>query len=167
MDGSFGVYIERLQLMAFFAGYPLIYAIVNLLKGKGEFKNSFPEKAFRLMPFSYALSGVLFLGYFLKILYPDYSFQNISTELTLLKLWALLSLLFWLKPLSKRPLISLLHSFVFFYFLLKDLFMYSISSTGVDIIRNDMKVYFDSILLNTVTLLVIITVHFLIKKIKK
>lgn len=166
MDNDLGVYIEQLQLMAFFAGYPLIYAFVNVLSAK-QSKDAFLNRLFRIMPYAYALCGALFLGYFLKTLYPDYSTENISKELSYLKIWALLSLLFWLSPFSKRPVISLLHSFVFFFFLLRDLFMYMISMTSIDVIRNDMRVYFDSILLNTGTLIVILALHIILRKFRK
>jgi len=167
MDNSLIVYIERLQLMAFFAGYPLIYALVNHIAGdRSKQANAFVNKLIILLPFSYALTGVLFLGFFLKNLYPDYSMENIAQQITYLKIWGLLSVLFWI-PFRKNSVISLLHSLVFFFFLIRDIFMQITSFISIDVIRNDMKVYTDSLLLNISTLTAIVILHFTISKFKE
>ena len=164
MDNNLIVYIERLQLIAFFAGYPLIYALVNLIAGdRSKQANAFVNRLVILLPFSYALTGVLFLGFVLKTLYPDYSIENITQQLTYLKIWGLLAVFFWF-PFAKKSVISLLHSLVFFFFLLRDMFMFMTSYIGIDVIKNDMKVYTDSLLLNTGTLTVIVILHFIIRK---
>jgi hypothetical protein len=142
MDNSFFAYLQQLELMAFFSAYPLVYAIVNVLTGhsKKEIFARFPS----LLPYAYALVGVLYLGLQLKNLYPDYSLENIisSVQQPLLTIWALLALLFWIPALAKKPLISLLHSFVFFFFLLKEIFSPLFSpDTDKNILKNEMKVY--------------------------
>ena len=164
MDNNLIAYIERLQLIAFFAGYPLIYALVNFIAGdRSKQANAFVNRLVILLPFSYALTGVLFLGFVLKNLYPDYSIENIAQQFTYLKIWGLLAVLFWI-PFRKKSVISLLHSLVFFFFLLRDIFMHMTSYIGIDVIKNDMKVYTGSLLLNTGTLTVIVILHFIIRK---
>ncbi len=168
MDNDLVVYIERLQLMAFFSGYPLIYALVNVLATeRSRQPNAFVNRLVMLLPFAYALTGVLFLGFAVKNLYPDYSVENISEQFTYIKIWAIFSVLFWIPAFSKKPVFSLLHSLIFFFILLRDLFMYMTSYIGMDMIKNDMRVYTDSLLLNTGTLTVIVILYFIIRKYRK
>src|ERR1043165_5803649 len=101
MNESFFGYLQRLEMMAFFSGYPLIYAIAFFIAGNKPSKTSIKRKIVSLLPFAYALVGTLFLGLQLNKLYPDYSFENIklTTEEPFLKIWGLLSLLFWIPAL--------------------------------------------------------------------
>ena len=162
MDNSFFAYLQQLELMAFFSAYPLVYAIVSVLTGNSK-KEIFVRLP-SLLPYAYALVGTLYLGLQLKNLYPDYSSENIRLTLQqpLLTIWALLSLLLWIPILARKPVISLLHSFVFFFFLLRDLFsQFFASSTDKNIVRNEMKVYTDSLLLNLGTFAFIVLLYFL------
>ena len=56
-----------------------------------------------------------------------------------------------------------MHSLVFFSFLLDDLYMYVSSSAGLEFLKNDMKIYTDSLLLNVASLLVVFIVQFTIQ----
>lgn len=169
MNASFFEYLDRLELLAFFSGYPLIFAIVVYIRGNRKTGNGFREKLVTLLPYSYALVGTLFLGLQLRNLYPDYSFENIkvTTLESYLKIWGLLSLLFWLPVLAKKPILSLVHSLVFFFFLAKDLFLHAIQSSGDrNMIRNEMKIYTDSLLLNLGAIIFIVFVYLLFSRFK-
>ena len=162
MDNSLFAYLQQLELMAFFSAYPLVYAIVNVLTGNSK-KEIFARLP-TLLPYAYALVGVLYLGLQLKNLYPDYSLENIryTVQQPLLTIWALLSLLFWIPALAKKPVISLLHSFVFFFFLLKEIFLPLFSpDTDKNILKNEMKVYTDSLLVNLGAFAFIVLLSFL------
>ena len=119
-----------------------------------------------LLPFSYALLGTLYLGLQLKNLYPDYSLENMKLTMQdpYLKIWGLLVMLFWIPALRKKPVLSLLHSLVFFFFLIRDLFLNFFHSTDKNVLRNDMKIYTDSLLLNACAFSAIILIYFLISK---
>ena len=168
MDNDFFAYIARLESMAFFVGYPLIYAIVQAIGGRGRETTSFIGSLAKLLPFAYALSATLFIGLLLKELYPDYSLKNISHQFQFpfLKIWGALALLFWIPAFNKRPVLSLLHSLVFFFFLLKDLYLQLSSHPGREIIKNDMNIYTDSLLLNAFTFAVTILVYYFYSKIR-
>jgi len=161
MDNSFLAYLERLEMMAFFSGYPLVYYAMVLFKGnKKENENAF-TRAFSLLPFAYALLGTLFLGLMLKNLYPDYSIEHIRLKMQqpLLIIWGLSSILFWIPILNAKPIFSLIHSLVFFFFLAKDIIFHLIGYTDDEhIVRNDMKIYSVSIIL---TLFVLVFVSLL------
>ena len=70
MDDSFFAYLQQLEIMVFFSGYPLVYALVIAAAGKKPATNSIGHKAVSVLPFAYALVGTLFLGFQLKKLYP-------------------------------------------------------------------------------------------------
>jgi hypothetical protein len=170
MDNSFFAYLQQLELMAFFSGYPLIYAIVIVFAGKKPGENSFANRAVSVLPFAYALVGTLFLGFQLKKLYPDYSFENINSTLHMpwLVLWGLLSILFWIPAIGKKKFLTLIHSLVFFFFLVKDLFIQlSASSANSDMIKNDKNIYTTSLLLNLGAFALLFLVSFLYTRYRK
>jgi hypothetical protein len=148
MDDSFFTYVEQLELMAFFSGYPLLYALVAALFAKYRGASGFQGSVVTLLPISYAVIGTLFLGLQLKNLYPDYSLAHIqqSFQLPLLKIWALLAMLFWLPVFRKKTIWSLLHSMVFFFLLIRDFIRGG--NAGRETVKNDMRIYTDSLLLH-------------------
>src|SRR5829696_2034424 len=137
MNNSFFAYLQVIELLAFFSGYPLIYAVVLVVVGKPESRSAFKKRLFAHLPYAYALVGVLYLALQLKNLYPDYSITHIKTwmQSPWLVSWAFLSFLFWIPALAKKTFLSLLHSLVFFFIIVKDLFAQS-SNADKDIIKN-------------------------------
>jgi hypothetical protein len=173
MDNSFFAYLQQLEMMAFFSGFPLIYAIVIFISGKPQSKTSFKSRLVSLLPVAYALVGVLFLGLQLKNLYPDYSIEHINetVQSPYLLSWALLSLLFFLPLFRKRPSLCLYHSLVFFIFVAKDILSYLFKYTqDKSVLKNAMNIYTNSLLLNLgiliFTFFVSLVFHFLSKKSK-
>ena len=170
MDNSFFAYLQQLELMAFFSGYPLLYAIILFFAGNQQGRNNFKTRLVSLLPFGYALVGTLYLGLQLKNLYPDYSVENIKLAIQQPWLigWGLLSVLFWIPAFSKKTFLSLIHSLVFFFFIIRDLFL-QISSSSADnnVMRNDMKIYSISLLLNLCTLALIVLLSFPVNYLKK
>jgi hypothetical protein len=137
--------------MAFFSGYSLIYLIILFFAENLPLDNSYRTRLVSLLPIAYALLGILYLGLQLKNLYPDYSFENIKQpiQMSWLKIWGIFSILFWIPSLRKKPVLTLLHSTVFFLFLVRDLFFQLFSlSADRNIIRNDMKIFTVSLFLN-------------------
>jgi hypothetical protein len=164
MDNLF-VYLQQAELLAFFSGYPLVYALVTVMAGAAK---PVASKLARALPYAYALTATLFWGLQLKNLYPDYSVENIMQllQLPLLQTWALLALLFWLPLLSRRPVLALLHSLVFFFLFLKGIFSASPIAGTNHLARNNMKLYADSLLLNFATLLIITAILFIISRLQ-
>lgn len=170
MDNSFFDYLQKLELFAFFSGYPLVYAVVSFIGNKNRLKTISKKGIDSLLPIGYALIGILFLGFQLKKLFPDYSLHNIvqTMQPPFLIVWGLFSILFFLPALNKKPVLSLVHSLVFFFFLLKDLFLHTFqSSIDKSVIKNDMKIYTDSLLLNLGVFVIIILISFLFTQLKK
>ncbi len=170
MDNSFFAYLQQLELIAFFSGYPLIYIVTHFIAGTGQTKNNFKKRMVMLLPFAYALVGTLYLGLQLKNLYPHYALSNIKENIQhpYLTAWALLSLLFWIPALGKKTWLSLLHSLVFFFLIIKDFFLkFYTSSADNNMVQNDMKIYSLSLALNGAALVVVILLHSLFIYLKK
>jgi hypothetical protein len=170
MDDSFLRYLQQLELMAFFSGYPLVYAIILFITGNQKGKDTLKTRIASLLPLAYALVGTLYLGFQIKKLYPDYSIENIRLTMQppWLILWGILAILFWIPSLSKKKILTLIHSLVYFFFLVKDLFLQLFpSSANGDIIRNDMQMYANSILLNLGAVAFILLISFVLTRYKK
>jgi len=171
MDDNFFAYLDRLEILTFFSGYPLVYAIILVMAGNHPSKPGIRNKLPSLLPYAYAVVGILYLGLQLKNLYPDYSVENIrrSFQQPYLKAWGLLAILFWIPAISRKKIISLLHSLVFFFLLIKDLFYQQFQAPSFDnnIVKNNMKIYTVSLILNLAALVVIAVLFSLVVYYKK
>ena len=160
MGNNFFAYLQQLEIMAFFLGYSLLYAIIIVFAGNKGSANNFKTRIVSALPLSYALVGTLYLGLQLKNFYLSYSFGNskLAIHHPYLMIWGLLSLLFWIPLFRKKEVLSLLHSLVFFFILVKDIFMQISSSVDENILKNDMRIYSVSFLLNLATFIVMVII---------
>src|SRR4249920_1880241 len=108
MGNNFFTYLQHLEMMAFFSGYPLVYYLLWFATRNTSFKNSRRAVIVFILPFAYALVGTLYLGLQLTNLYPDYTIENLNRRIQqpALLIWGLLSLLFWIPTLYKRQILS-------------------------------------------------------------
>jgi hypothetical protein len=158
MDNSFFAYLQHLELMAFFSGYPLMYAVVIFFSGNSKRYGRYKINAAVLLSFAYALVGTLFLGLQLKKLHDGNAAGGMAAgfQQPWLIIWGLLAILFWVPRLAKKPMVSLLHSCVFFFLLLKDLYLQAIPpNSGGEVLKNDMNIYTSSLLLNAAAFAVV------------
>lgn len=173
MGNEIMAYIQKLELLGFFSGYCLIYTIIFSLKAENNNKaQTLLKKLAILLPYSYALVATLYFGMVVKDFSLDFSVRNMYAQFQLpfLQIFALLGILFWIPLFSKKPVWSLLHSLLFFFFLLKDIFKELQLPQGREILHNDMKVFTDSLLLNMVTLILISSIYlffFYFSKVRK
>ena len=159
MGNSIFIYVEQLEMLAFFSGYPLVYYLVRILTRNTSYKNIKGAVLVSILPFAYALIGTLYLGLQLKNLYPDYSIENVRHRIQqpYLVIWTLLSILFWIPSLPKRQILSVLHGLVFFFIIVRDLFFQlMVRTSDREMIRNDMKIYTISIFLNMAAFILIL-----------
>jgi hypothetical protein len=140
-------YMQRLELLAFFAGYPLLFTLAYL--GAKIFPSRRTTDVFSLAPAAYALTATLFI-----VRQVFYASDPFTLSILALKIWAYIAILFWLPNLRKRRFLSLLHSFVFFGLIVFDIATGFLTPSGRDQIANDMKILTDSLLLNTASLAV-------------
>jgi hypothetical protein len=168
LDNSFFLYLEQLELIAFFSGYSFIYLLIHFLASTRQTKNIFNERILSLLPLAYALVGLAFLGYEIKKIVFELSIENIKTSFTghYLLLWGLLSVLFFIPVLYKKPVLSFLHSLVFFFFIVKDIFNYFFDAADLSVLKNVMNVYSKSFLLNSVSFITIVFISFFFRKLK-
>jgi len=167
MNDSFIAYIQQLELIAFFSGFPLVYAIVQVLAGSFQNKNSLVNRFASSLTYAYSLIGLLFLGFQLKKLYPNYSISGINAHIQhpYLVIWALTAMLFCIPMLAKRGRLALLHSLIFLFPIILDLFKGNAS--GANFLQNDMKVYGSSLILNVAAIIVIVAISYLLSFLKK
>lgn len=169
MGNSFFYYIERLELISFFAGYPLIYALVHLLASFQKSEQTIGKLNWvSLLPYTYALIGSLFIGLVIDNMNGNFSIENIIAQFSsFIKIWGFLSLVFWIPLFVKKPIYSLLHSLLFFSLVIKDFFIPDANNTIEKTISNDMRVYSISLALNLGALLVIGLISWVTNKLKK
>jgi len=164
MGGHFFAYIEQLELQSFFSGYPIVYMLVMFVAGfrKTKVFNYF-ESNRSLLPRAYALTGTLYLVFELHKWYSDYSATHLisASHTPYLLLWALSSILFWIPLLSKKAVISFVHSLPFFLLVLKDIFLRMNATVSQEDVRNSMITYTFSIILNLITLSLVFFVNLL------
>jgi hypothetical protein len=164
MGSNIFTYIQQLEVLAFFSGYPLVFYFVRFLGRNAALTDVKGARLVSILPYAYALLGTLYIGFQFKNLYPDYSIENIRHRIQqpALIIWALLSVLFWVPAISKRQLLSVLHSLVFFFIILRDLF-FQLTGDASDrnILRNDMKIYTLSIFLNLAAFIFVALVYFM------
>ena len=83
-------------------------------------------------------------------------------DLPWLMIWALLSIFFWIPAIARKRLLSLLHSLVFFFFLLKDFVLQFSQPAHENIVGNDMRIYTISLLLNVGAFVLLLLLSLLI-----
>jgi hypothetical protein len=169
LDNSFSLYLEQLEVIAFFSGYSLLFVLINFLGSTLQTKKLFTQKAVSFLPIAYAFTGLLFIGFQLKKLSPYFSITHIQQTFNghYLLYWGLLSVLFFIPALYKKPAFSFLHSLVFFCFIIKDIFLASFQTTDRLILKNTMNLYTESLLLNSASFAFILFCAFLIISLKK
>ena len=170
MNQPLAAYIEWIELMTFFPGYLIVFALVFLWAGRQGTKGMIRQKIMPLLPLSYALVATLYWGLILKNWYPGYEMTVIKASIyhPVIRAWGMLGVMCWIPYIYKRPFFSLLHSMVFFALLLRDLLLTSLDKTADNSSRNnDLKIYGASIAINLGALLVIIVLSVIIKRLRK
>jgi hypothetical protein len=169
MADSFIVYIEHLELFTFFSGYPLVYTFARFLTDRKQGQRTrFSFTLLRSLSGAYALVGSVFFLLWIREKIIQSDIQNMAPGFFVspLKVWGLLAVCFWLPALGKKPLLSLLHSLVFFVLFFTDLIIGVRSTSEKDMISNDMKAYTISLLLNIVCLVAVFTSYWIFEKIR-
>jgi hypothetical protein len=169
MGSSFFAYIRLMEVMAFFTGYTLLYAIIFLIFGNHQAKNNFNRIIVSLLPFSYALVATLYFGLQLKYTFHDAAAGNLRSIMgqPFLAIWGIIAMLFWIPAIARKTSLSLMHSLVFFFFLVRDLYMQLFAFANKDILRNDMRIFTLSLLLNLAAFGLILLIFYFVSFIKK
>ncbi|HNP22808.1 MAG TPA: hypothetical protein PKM63_15545 [Panacibacter sp.] len=149
MGSDFLAYLQMLEFIAFFAGYPLIYTILRYLSAQKNNAAIFFSKIYEFLPSTYAIAGTLYIGLQLKNIYPDYSLENVirTIQHPAIAIWAVSTVAFALTVIAKKSFLSLLHSLVFFLlFAIEIANGYSNMSTDGSRLHNTMNIYTASLL---------------------
>ena len=163
MGDHFFAYLVQVELMAFFSAYPLFYAMIRVVASNFVNRPGVQNRLIFHLPHAYALVATLYLALQLKNMYPDYSLAQ--THLPYLKAWAIVAVLFWFPVVAKRPLWSLIHSLIFFFYIVKDLLLQIFTSPGdTSMVKNDMKLFSISLLFNLAAFMTILFVSYLFRR---
>lgn len=165
MGTTLDEYFNQLELVAFFAGFPLVFIIVMVFAGKAEKPAALFSILKRLLPFSYTLTGSFYLAFLLREQYTQYNLHHTLAGFALpwLTLWALLSLLMFIQPFRSKIYLCFLHSLVFLFLLLKDFFLHASGQLDQHMLRTNMKLYSDSLILHATCLLITFLLYILFK----
>lgn len=169
MGNSFFKYLQQLELFGFFSGYSLLFVLILFWAGDKPLQSNFKKRLLSVLPYSYALVGTLYIALLMKNLYESHMIGNLFTNIynPFLTAWALLSILFWIPAIGKKHFLSLLHNLVFFFLLVKDVILQIFSPEYDDILKNDMKIYTMSLLLNLAGFIVMFLISFVVSQNKK
>jgi hypothetical protein len=158
-----------MEALAFFSGYTLLYAITIIIFGNNKSKYNFNRIIVSLLPFSYALLATLYFGLQLKYIFHDAAAGNLKSIMgqPFLAIWGIIAMLFWIPAIAGKISLSLMHSLVFFFFLARDLYLQLFASANNDILRNDMRIFTLSLLLNLAAFGLILLIFYFASFIKK
>jgi hypothetical protein len=164
MNETISSYLRELELITFFAGYPLFYVLISAISERPLIKNLSKARIISLLPYSYALIATLYLGLQLNTYFAGTT--NEQLQIPIIVIWALLAILFWIPLLAKRPVLSLLHSLMFLVPIVRDIFLLVTRSTENDILRNDMKLYTISLVIHFAAFMAVSLFCFLYRSIR-
>ena len=167
---DFFTYIEKLELVAFFAGYPLVYFFILLLSNTSFIKYSLREGLIKGLSNAYVIVVFLYIGMKLNHTYNEFNGQGISWNYNhlnfYLKTWAFLGVLFLFRPFKSKPVLLLLHSLVFFIIVAIDILLFMNHKIQIEVVHNEMRLYFLSVLLHLTCIFSVIIYYLLLPKLK-
>lgn len=169
MDQSFFQYLEQLELIGFFSGYPIVYLLVYVLTAAKKKYSTGSERRVFLLPVAYALVGLLFIGYEIKKIMDESGIETMMTQLKgrYLLIWGLSSVLFFIPFLRKKPVWSFLHSLVFFSVVVKDLINAVFKNADPSFLKNTINLYTGSMLLHGFAFALVLLLSFLNSRFRK
>lgn len=165
------IYINKLELIAFFGAFPLFYFLIFSISEipfirKHQWLKILPNK----IPTISAILSILYLGMKLNQLYIHYE-NNIPIQFNFhiifcLQYWALLGLLFLFSPFRSNPILALWHSIPFTFIILIDFVKYFLHIVNVEVVHNEMQIYFIGFISNVIILFLLISYPFLKSKLR-
>ncbi|MGN6195238.1 MAG: hypothetical protein ACTHOB_09885 [Ginsengibacter sp.] len=169
MGNGFFKYVQQLELFGFFSGYSLLFVLILFWAGDKHVESNFKKRLLSVLPYSYALIGTLYIGQLTRNFFESDMAGHVLSNIynPFLTAWALLSILFWMRAFSNKKYLSLLHNLVFFFLLVRDVIMQIFSSGYIDILKNDMKIYTMSLLLNAGSFTVLLLLSWVVSGNKK
>lgn len=139
--------MDKLELIAFFGAYPLFYLLIISISDttfilKHQWLRSLPGK----IPIVSAIVSILYLGMKMHQLYIHY-LNSIPIQINFnfifyLQCWALVGLLFLFSTIRRKPIFSLGHSLPFTFIILIDFVKYFLHIVDVEVVHNEMRLYF-------------------------
>lgn len=169
MNQSFSIFFDRLTLVAFFSGYPIVYALAMYLIKDVNWKNPvIPQSIKSSLSLAYFVVVLLFWGMIIADMFPSITFSKIISFFKDAYSWHKISLIAALvlafKYFKARPNYALLHSLFFLLLLLEDLLSMLTGHMDKLTMNSEFKLYFYSILLNSIVLLSVTSIRVVLQR---
>jgi uncharacterized membrane protein len=170
MPDTLDGYMEWIMLETLFSGYLLVFSILYIVSAYKGQRGFIKIRIMPLLPLTYAFVGTIFWGLQLRVGHSYNTFQHFvsSLQYPFLHGWALLSILFWIPFLRERPILSALHSSIFFALMMIDLFAEARDKLfDNSLLGNGLKIYSVSLGIYITALLFLLLGSKLIHRIKR
>lgn len=162
---DFFIYLEKIELIAFYGGFPLFYFVIYFISTELSFRKAWLKKLPQLLPATYAFSTLLFVGMKIDQWIRNHGAHfNFHNYLFYFQAWAFLGLLFFANYFRTKTVWVILHSIPFVALIIFDFIAYYQGHLQVELLHNEMRLYTLSTILMLVSLLFISALHFIFKK---
>lgn len=160
------VYLEKLELLAFFSAFPLYYFLVIVLATEYSFQKKWIVNLPNIIPLVYLIITFLYLGMKVNQIFDVHVFKlDLQNTITYFKIWSTLGLLFLIPYFRTKRIWTFFHSIPYTFLIVVDFIHYFKNQILKEVINNEMHLYFISFLLIVVvTLIVSFFVNFPFKK---
>jgi hypothetical protein len=146
--------LEKLELLGFFSGFPLLYLIFTFF---ADLANSIawlkPQKIEVTLARAYNMVGLLYFGFVCKQVFLAADASAVFSSLLYLKVIGLLAAFAFLVPSHHRLMVVLLHSLCYFSLLAADLINYLSRSISDEVVHNALSMLGTSTLLHLTTII--------------
>lgn len=150
------VYLEKLELLAFFSAFPLYYLLVHFITNELSIQKKWVKAMPNNITLVYAIVTLLYFGMKLNQIFEMHVLNfDMHNYMHYFKIWALLGLVFFIPFFANKKKWVLFHSFPFIGIILVDFVRFFFNGLSKDAINNEMRLYFTSLLLQTAITLIL------------
>lgn len=162
---DFFIFLEKLELIAFFGGFPLVYFLVYFISTDFSFGKNWLIQLPKRLPVAYAFTTLLFVGMKLDQWIRSHGAAiDFRSYLFYFQAWAFLGLLFFSIFFRRKPHYTLLHSVPFISLLIFDFYTYYKGYLQVEMLHNEMRLYGLGTILNIISVLIVSSLYLIFKK---
>lgn len=152
----------------FFSGYPLVYILFYFIAKRKSMHQTVAEKIFLMLPLAYALIATCFWLLMIFAGRMDFVVQRISSAApsTLVILYSLSSLLFFLPAFRRKTFRCFLHSLPLFVLPFYYIFSRGNRAELIDYedILNLIRIYAAGLIIYIIAIIILLAVKWLLKK---
>lgn len=146
-------YIEKLELVTFFSAFPLVYLLIQFIATEFSLNKKWIINLNANITTVYPIISLLYIGMKLNQVYQSHFFAIDWYEYnTYLKIWSFTAIIFFIPFFKKKKEWTFIHSIPYVLLIVLDIINYYRNQIGVEVIHNEMRLYFISTILNLLIL---------------